>query len=366
MTALGRDIAERIAASGPISVAEYMTLCLSHPVHGYYTAREPFGPDGDFTTAPEISQMFGELLGAWTADIWARMGAPSPVRLVELGPGRGTLMADAMRVLARVPGWADAASLHLVETSPRLRDRQARALGAARPVWHDRIEDLPGGPLILLANEFLDALPIRQVERTAEGWRERLVGLQNGALAFQLSPEPLDALDLPARLRAAPLGSPFEVSPARSAVAAWIGRRVAREGGAALLIDYGHGVSAPGDTFQAVRAHAFADPLQSPGLADLTAHVDFEALARAATQAGAAAHGPIAQGAFLEALGIEARAARLRARARDELRPAIAAALHRLTSADAMGTLFKVMAICAPSLTPAPFDLVKDLGKGQG
>lgn len=350
MTPLGREIAALIAAEGPISVARYMALCLGHPRHGYYIARDPFGQKGDFVTAPEISQMFGELIGLWCADAWVKMGSPQALRLVELGPGRGTLMADALRASRVLPDFRAAVSVHLVETSPVLRAAQERALRPAGVplAWHADLADVPPGPALIVANEFFDALPLRQFVRTPSGWCERLVGLgADGALAFGLSPEPERGL-----ASAAAEGSVLEVAEASAAVMRFAASRLVREGGAMLAIDYGHVRSGLGDTLQAVKAHRFVDPLAEPGEADLTVHVDFAALARAARGEGAAVLGPTTQGAFLEALGLAARAATLKRKASPEAAAAIDAAAARLAGAGegGMGALFKVLAVATPGL----------------
>ncbi len=356
-TPLGRRLTRLIAETGPITVADYMAHCLGDPEYGYYLAREPFGPAGDFVTAPEISQMFGELIGASLAEAWNAAGRPATVRLVELGPGRGTLSADMLRTLRLVPDLVAAATLHLVETSPRLRAIQAETLIAA-PVgthWHDRLDTVPAGFTLAVANEFFDALPVRQFVRTDTAWQERVVGLDaDGRLAFGLGPGALAACELPPRLREAPAGSILEVSPASIAVMQTLADRIARDGGAALVIDYGHAVTGLGETLQAVARHAYADPLEAPGEADLTAHVDFAALARAARSAGAAAHGPIGQGAFLSALGLAQRAARLSRGADAATRAAIAAAADRLAAPGEMGTLFKVLAVTPQGAAPPP------------
>ncbi|HEY8565166.1 MAG TPA: SAM-dependent methyltransferase [Beijerinckiaceae bacterium] len=350
MTALAEEIKALIAAEGPIGLDRYMALCLAHPVHGYYVTRDPLGAGGDFTTAPEISQMFGELIGLWIADTWTRMGSPGGARLVELGPGRGTLMADALRALRVVPAFLAAASVHLVEMSPILREKQATSLAASPcPVsWHDTIDAVPAGPMIVVANEFFDALPIRQFV-FADGWRERLVGLSDDALAFGLAAEPEPALSVAGRP-----GEVIELHGAGALLAASIAARLADQGGAALIIDYGHLATGRGDTFQAVREHAFVDPLAEPGEADLTVHVDFEQLRRAAR--AARAHGPLTQRDLLLALGIEARAERLKARATPPQAAAIDAALARLTdpTPTGMGALFKALALSRPDLTDLP------------
>jgi NADH dehydrogenase [ubiquinone] 1 alpha subcomplex assembly factor 7 len=356
-TPLAELLARRIAADGPLTIAAYMAEALGHPAHGYYITRDPLGATGDFTTAPEISQMFGEMIGAWCAERWQAMGRPDPVLLVELGPGRGTLMADALRVLERVPGLATALRLHLVETSPALRARQRAALGARPAHWHDRLDSVPDGPLLLVANEFFDALPIRQLVRTEAGWAERCVGLapDGRGLAFVHDGATAPLL-VPPALRDAPAGSVVELCPAGAAVAAAIGARLAAAGGAALIIDYGYAGPACGDTLQAVRAHRHADILAEPGLADLTAHVDFAALARAAEGAGCRGHGPVGQGDFLKALGIGLRAEQLRRLATPAQARDIEAALARLTGDDQMGRLFKVLALTdAGASVPAGF-----------
>jgi len=355
-TPLEEEIRGLIAAEGPLPLADYMRLCLTHPRHGYYGTRDPFGAAGDFTTAPEVSQMFGELIGVWAVAMWQRMGAPQRFALIELGPGRGTLMADALRAARIVPVFRAAAEIHLVETSPALRAMQARALAAgdATATWHDDLSSVPDAPAIAIANEFLDALPVRQAVRGAKGWHERVVGFdERGRLAFGLAPAPLPGFELmlPAALQRAPEGAVFEWREEGSAVAP-LCERLVRCGGAALMIDYGHAEPGLGDTFQALRAHAFADPLDQPGEADLTAHVDFAAVAAAGRRLGVHAAGPMTQGDFLRALGIEARAAALRQRATPAQAQAIDAALTRLTGSGRanMGELFKVLAFLGPGL----------------
>jgi NADH dehydrogenase [ubiquinone] 1 alpha subcomplex assembly factor 7 len=345
VTPLGREIARLVAAEGPISVERYMALCLGHPVHGYYMTRDPFGASGDFVTAPEVSQMFGELVGLWCVDTWQRMGAPAPFRLVELGPGRGTLMADALRAARLVPAFLDAAQVHLVETSPMLRARQAATLETSgrQVAWHAAVEEVPDGPAIVVANEFFDALPLRQFVRTPRGWCERLVGLDAaGAPAFGLAAEPEPALRVPA-----PEGAVLEVAGTSARVMAALAARIAAQRGALLAIDYGHAGGGFGDTLQAVRRHAFVDVLADPGEADLTVHVDFAALARAAAGSDVLVHGPVTQGAFLAALGLAQRAAALARGAGPDGAAAVEAARRRLGEAGdgGMGDLFKVMAV---------------------
>jgi NADH dehydrogenase [ubiquinone] 1 alpha subcomplex assembly factor 7 len=330
-------IAAEIAARGPISLERYMALANAH----YYATRESVGASGDFITAPEISQMFGEIVGLGLADLWQRAGAP-PAHYVELGPGRGTLAADALRAM-RVAGLKPQA--HLVETSPLLCQQQRARVPDA--IWHDTIDTLPGeGALLIVANEFFDALPIRQFLRTANGWRERLV---DGAGHFELvvSDEAADDIILPQVT-----GDLFEQSPAALAIAEALGRRLATQGGVLLAIDYGHDGSRSGDTLQAVRGHAYADPFAEPGSRDLTAHVDFGALATALTAGGAQTFGPVEQGQWLMALGISDRAAALARRAPDRGEE-IATAYRRLTDAREMGHLFKVLA-AASAGWPSP------------
>ncbi len=340
MTPLADILVRQIAATGPISVAEYMAACLFHPRHGYYTTRDPLGAAGDFVTAPEISQMFGELAGLALARSWLDRGRPAPVALAELGPGRGTLMADILRATERVPGFHAAIRPVLMEASPLMRARQRSALAGYDVAWIDAVGDLPDLPLLLIANEFLDALPVRQFLRDGDAWRERLVGVVEDRLAFALGPA-IPLPDLAPRLADTRQGDMVETSAAAASVAEEIGRRIADRGGVALLIDYGSAGSL-GDTFQAVRGHAKEDPLAHPGAADLTAHVDFAALARAAPCPAA---GPVAQGVWLERLGIAERARALAARLEGTARAHHVAALRRLTHPDEMGQLFQVLAL---------------------
>ena len=362
MTELGALIARRIRATGPLTVAEFMAEALQHPRLGYYAMRDPLGAAGDFVTAPEVSQVFGELIGLWCADVWARMGRPDPVLLVELGPGRGTLMADALRALSIAPDFRHALRLHLVETSPAFRAAQAKALASAAPVWHASLDQVPSGPLLLIANEFLDALPIRQFERRGGAWHERRVGLaqDHATLAFVLDPaaSPSPVL-IPPRFADAPDGSVLEIRPAAAGLSTDLAKRLRVDGGAALFIDYGHGVSASGDTLQAVRRHRYHPVLDAPGSADLTAHVDFQAFAGSARAAGARVCGPVTQRDFLRALGIEVRARQLLATASPETRATIESGIRRLIEGSEMGTLFKVLALTHSDLpTPAGFPTI--------
>jgi NADH dehydrogenase [ubiquinone] 1 alpha subcomplex assembly factor 7 len=359
VTALGRALIERIRRDGPLPVAEYMALCLGDPEHGYYRGADAVGRTGDFITAPEISQMFGELIGAWAAAVWSAIGEPSPVRLVELGPGRGTLMADALRAVARpAPEFRAAIDLHLVEINRALRARQAEALAAAQPTWHESIASVPAGPAIIIANEFFDALPVEQYVRTSEGWRARCIGLDAAgeSLAFVVGP-PVAEPPLEPAHRNAPAGAIIETSPAGRALVRSLVARIAADGGAALIVDYGAPTSGAGDTLQAVRQHRMVGPLELPGESDLTAHVDFATLARAARQAGAAVHGPLPQGLFLNRLGIAARAAVLLRQATPRQRREITGACERLIGETQMGTLFQVLALTAPHApVPPGFD----------
>ena len=349
MTALKELLVSQIRASGPMTVAEYMAACLMHPEHGYYATRDPLGAAGDFTTAPEMSQMFGELIGLSLAQAWMDQGAPAAFVLAELGPGRGTLMADVLRATKAVAGFHDAARVNLVETSPALRQVQAQTVEWPGIAWRESAADLPELPLFVVANEFFDALPVRQVQREGERWRERLVGLEGEALAIGLS-DPKVMAPLEHRLEDTRDGDIVEFSPMGESIAAEIGGRIAKHGGTALIVDYGDWRSL-GDTWQAVKGHEATDPLAEPGLADLTAHVDFEALARA-TPSTYSRLTP--QGVFLERLGITARAQALaRGLEGDRLETHIAAH-RRLTHPHEMGTLFKVMAFTPDGAAPPP------------
>ncbi|GGE18255.1 ATP synthase subunit beta [Primorskyibacter flagellatus] len=350
MTPLTDQIRRRIAAEGPITLAEYMRICLLDPAHGYYATRDPFGAAGDFVTAPEISQMFGELIGLALAQSWLDQGSPSPFTLAEAGPGRGTLMADILRATRVVPGFHAAMRIVLIEASPKLRNAQAEKLADYTPAWTDKIDDLPRRPLWFVANEFFDALPIRQFHRHGDGWAEVMVALDDPGLRLALA-APLPLPELAHRLPDTRDGDIVELCPAARPVAATIGQRIATYGGAALLIDYG-GWRSLGDTFQALTAHEPVDPLAAPGLADLTAHVDFEPIALAA--APAVASGLTPQGAFLERLGIAARAEALARRLSGTARDSHLAAYRRLTLPEEMGTLFQILALTPPGASPVP------------
>lgn len=353
MSRLAEVIKARIAAYGPMRIDEYMQLCLLHPEYGYYTTREPFGTEGDFITAPEVSQMFGEVIGAALAQAWLDQGAPANAVLAEIGPGRGTLMADILRVFRRLPSWQG--EVCLIEASPRLRDIQKNKLGAVRHL--DHVGQLPQAPVFLVANEFFDALPIRQFRHVEAGWAEVMVGCDtDGMLQFALG-APV-ALPYPAAA-----GSVYEECEAGLPVITEVASRIAQHGGAAIILDYG-GWNGQGDTLQALEGGQPADPLANPGGADLTAHVDFAPLARAALAAGARASRMTEQGALLARLGIGLRAEAL-LRARPEEAGSIAAALNRLTAPDEMGKLFKAIALWSDAAPPvAGFEPLRETDLG--
>jgi len=359
MTPLEAEIRRRITMAGPMPVRQYMELCLTHPEHGYYTTRDPFGRSGDFITAPEISQVFGELIGLWAASVWQRMGQPENVRLIELGPGRGTMMLDMFRAMRVVPTFRSAVVAHLVEISPALRRRQEEAFATSDVpvVWHESFDEVPEGPAIVVANELFDTLPVNQAIKQFNGWYERVVELDaHGNFAFGMSNDVIPLFDqlVPRAMRDAPIGSIYEWRADTLPLA--LGRRLVHQGGAALVIDYGHVESAAGDTLQAVGEHAFVDPLQSPGEADLTAHVDFQAFAVGAESMGARVTGPIEQAAFLRNLGIDKRAAALRSLASREKAAEIDGAIKRLTGQGRteMGKLFKVVGVANPAVGKLP------------
>ncbi|WP_411287267.1 class I SAM-dependent methyltransferase [Phenylobacterium sp.] len=346
---LRERLAAGIAEGGPLSVAQYMTACLHDPDFGYYATRPALGADGDFLTAPLVSQMFGELIGVWAASCWAQMGRPAAFRLVEIGPGDGTLMSDLKRAVRPAAGFLDAADVWLVETSPPLAAAQRARLGETVS-WAASLAEVPGdAPLLVVANELLDCLPARQFVRTHTGWSEQLVGLDaSGALAFGLSPTPAAGL-----LPDAQAGAVFEQSAAQAALGADLGARVARDGGAALLIDYGRATPGFGDTLQALRRHQKVDPLACPGEADLTIHADFPAVMAAAGAQGAEA-AIVTQAAFLARLGVGERAEALM-RSRPDLAATLGRQLNRLVGAGEMGELFKACVIHSPGWTPTAF-----------
>lgn len=360
-SALGTVIADMISADGPMPVDRYMALALGHERHGYYMGRDPFGRAGDFITAPEVSQMFGELVGIWCAAGWQMMDAPAEWNLIELGPGRGTLLADLVRACSVMPGLRDGMQVHLVEMSPVLKTMQAETLKRAgiEATWHERLEDVPEGQSLIIANEFFDALPVSQLQKQAGHWHERVVGLaDDGKLAFGLASDRVAPALVPTWAANAADGDIAEFSPVRDAVAREIGRRIAKDMGAALIIDYGHMRSAAGDTLQAIRKHQFTDVLSRPGDADITSHVDFEALTTAVTADGAKPYGPVMQGDFLIKMGLKEREEMLRARADARQRIRLSKGAQRLVSGNQMGQLFKVLAVTHPDMPkPAPFNV---------
>jgi NADH dehydrogenase [ubiquinone] 1 alpha subcomplex assembly factor 7 len=347
---LRERLTAQIAQGGPISVAQYMTACLHDPQFGYYATRPALGEAGDFVTAPLISQMFGELIGVWAASAWTLLGEPQAVRLVEIGPGDGTLMADVLRAARAAPDFLDAADVWLVETSGPLKAAQQARLGD-RACWAGSLAEVPdGAPMLVIANELLDCLPARQFVRTAVGWAEQLVGLDaDGRLAFTLNPTPAAGL-----LPDAPEGAVYEQSAPQAALGAELGARLARDGGAALLIDYGRAEPGFGDTLQALRRHLKVDPLTSPGEADLTVHADFPAVMAAAETQGAEA-AILTQGDFLARMGVGLRAEAL-VRGRPDRAPMIGRQLNRLIAADQMGELFKACCLFSPGWTPPAFE----------
>lgn len=344
MTSLQLIIDEIIETEGPIPVMHFMSLCLGHPQHGYYMGRDPFGERGDFITAPEVSQLFGELVGIWLATAYEAIGKPASFHLVELGPGRGTLMADVLKAAKVMRGFTEAAQVHLVETSPVLQNMQRWKLGG-KATWHDSLATVPLGPTLLFANEFFDALPIHQYEKCDGKWLERCIGKDG----FGFVPSSFMA--------GGRNGDIVETSPARLAVAEEIGLRLATHPGAALIIDYGHLKSASGDTLQALHRHKKVPITHLPGESDITSHVDFEALGKAMAKGGASVYAPLTQRDFLLTMGLEVRASVLAANADSAARTVLERAVGRLVDQDKMGKLFKVIAAASPRI-PAlyPFE----------
>ncbi len=358
---LAQQLKDRIRSEGPLPVSVFMAEALLDPMAGFYATKDPLSAGGDFITAPEISQMFGELVGLWAAEVWGQMGAPDSVRLIEVGPGTGRMMSDVLRAARAAPGFLDAASLHLVEASAALKMVQARTLASAplQARWESGLEKIANGPSIILGNEFLDCLPIRQAVRHNGVWRERVIGLSpqdNDRFIFGLGPHLSDAdiNEIAPTLRDAEDGTLVELRLSDATVIDQIAQRFKTHPGYALFIDYGSDAPEAGDTLQALKAHEKVDPLDAPGTADLTAWVDFDRIARLARNAGLDVYGIGRQGDFLEGLGIKTRAAAL-ARTQDEAGQAkIARQLHRLIAREEMGDLFKVIAICSTGLPPAP------------
>ena len=355
-----------IKLKGPISIADYMADALGHPHDGYYNSATSIGADGDFTTAPEISQIFGELIGAWLVQSWITMGEPTNFNLVELGPGRGVLMADILRTAQIRPAFAKAVDVWLLEASGRLRHEQQKRLRGfdTRMHWADQFDDIPDAPTLIIANEFFDCLPIRQFQRTGTTWRERLIGLNphNDGLDFVLAQTPAAPdLPIPAHLtkkadqKEGPQdGDIFEFSEDAQQFMKKINKLIRDNGGRALIIDYGHLASGLGDTFQAVKAHRYCPPLSTPGKADVTAHVDFDALARIALEDGMQVDGPVTQGSFLERLGLPLRVDALSKSASEKTAQTIHAGAHRISSPAQMGEIFKVLCVGSPNLSAPP------------
>jgi NADH dehydrogenase [ubiquinone] 1 alpha subcomplex assembly factor 7 len=366
MTPLEAIIKEIICsrgADGHMDLAEYMGLCLGHPEYGYYMTRDPFGKGGDFTTAPEISQMFGEMIGAWLADTWMNMGEPERVILLECGAGRGTLMVDALRATKQIAGFHEAVQLHLLEISPVLRAAQKRALKGYDATWHSDIESLPtDSPLLILGNEFLDALPVRQLVFTDTGWQEKVIKINiNDTLRlYKIEADNTVKALIPSMLIPPKIGGHLEVSLEQDDFIAEISKIVLKQGGNAFFVDYGFTHNVAGDTLQAVKNHSYCDVLDSPGEVDLTAHVNFARLSQQLMEKNLTVHGPVSQGEFLKGLGIEVRAQSLSRVATDKQRIEIDSALKRLTGDKTkdgeMGALFKVIAFSSdPALNLAGF-----------
>jgi NADH dehydrogenase [ubiquinone] 1 alpha subcomplex assembly factor 7 len=358
MSALLEIIKARILTEGPMDLGEYMTLCLSHIEHGYYMTRDPLGVGGDFTTAPEISQLFGEMIGVWLADVWAQMGKPSEFVLLECGPGRGTLMADILRSTKKVSGFHEAAQVHLMEISSVLMESQSKTLTGYDTRWISDLTQLDSpSPVLVVANEFLDALPVRQLERKGAEVFERMVSLlPDQSLGITL--KPIDD-HLAPNIKGGSGDGIIEISPVLNQFMRAITNLLKKQKGAALFIDYGHAKTGMGDTIQAVRSHRFENIFDTPGHADLTAHIDFENVKNIAKTEGCTTHGAVSQGGFLRALGIEVRAQMLKFGVSDEQAEQIESGLNRLIDTEQMGILFKVIALCDdPKITPAGFDEV--------
>ena len=357
MKELFDHLKSRIESEGPLTVADYMAEALGNQNYGYYQKGDPLGKNGDFITSPEVSQMFGELIGLWSAICWQQIGSPSKINLVELGPGRGTLLVDAIRAVTGMPEYLDAIELHLVETSPVLVQHQIQNLSTLNKIclWHENFGEVPNGPFVLIGNEFLDALPVRQFVKTFGQWSERLIGLnKNGTcLRWTTSSYGTDwEFPVPPALDGCDEGMIWEVSPATQQIVTSVSSAISERRGSALFIDYGYVEQTGGDTFQAVRNHNYVDPLQAPGDADLTTHVDFGAIKRVAEENGARVSGPVTQGDFLRGLGIERRAERLMAEASARQQSHILTGLKRLTGENEMGALFKVLALSHPKGWP--------------
>lgn len=349
MSTLLDTLMRRIKISGPITIAEFMSECLMHPKYGYYQREKVFGADGDFTTSPEISQMFGEMIGLWLIDRWQAMGSPPEFNLVECGPGRGTLMADILHAAAKQSDFIKAASVVFVEKSNQLKNEQKKRVPGA--LWIEDISALPGGPTLLVANEFFDALPIHQFQKRDGLWLERKIGLENDKLSWSLS-APSAALSMMSKnQKASENGSIVELCPAAVSTAGTIAAHINEHSGAALIIDYGYDKSATGDTFQAMKDHHYSDPLDNIGTSDLTSHVNFDMVGQAAQQKEVATHGPVGQGSFLMSIGMGERAMGLSQNVATEEKEHILSCLMRLTSPDQMGELFRVLALTSKEQT---------------
>ena len=351
---LSQQIDAQIRATGPMSLSTYMGLCLGHPRQGYYAVGRPIGAEGDFITAPEISQMFGELIGFFFVNLWQQMGQPTSFTMLELGPGRGTQMQDALRAASKADGFENALHLQLFESNTLLRGDQEQRLGTYSPYWASEIDAVSEDPLFVVANEFFDALPIKQFVKTDDGWHERLVGLAEGARAFGLSPTPIADSAAPPEVHGAYAGEILELSPAGVDTMQRVSRKIARQGGAILALDYGYERTQTGETLQAVKSHNFAEVLETPGEADISAHVNFGVLGEAAKATGLTVAPLAHQGEWLLKLGLGERAKAL-ARGNPSEAGNVARAVERLTSPKQMGTLFKVLCAHSPGLRPAGF-----------
>lgn len=353
MNTLKQELEHLIQTEGPLSVARYMSLCLSHPKYGFYMTHDPLGLDGDFITAPEISQIFGELIGLWLLNVWDQMGRPAPFHLIELGPGRGTLLKDVLRAAQLMPDFVKSAHIHLVDTSPILKAKQQANLDMHSHIyWHENLNTVPEGPSLVIANEFFDALPVHQFSRFHNAWHERLIGLdEERNLQFGLAAQPHPSLKIEAQEESV-LESPDIMYDIVDQLVA----RFIQHPSAALIIDYGSLFSGFGDTLQAVKKHQYADPFEEPGNADLTVHVDFAKLAHYLQRSGLPVSGPVTQGDFLKSLGIETRLQKLQQYQTPDKASNLQAAVQRLigSGAEEMGQLFKVIAFSSPSLKPLP------------
>ena len=358
MNPLEKIIQKKVKEKGPIALSEYMSLALTHPLYGYHMKKDPLGRNGDFITAPEISQVFGELIGLWAASTWKQMSKPQLTHLIECGPGRGTLMGDFLRATKLMANFRSTINLHLLETSPVLKKRQQGLLKTSSPAWHKNMRTVPPGPTILIANEFLDSLPVQQVMKTTNGWVERLIGLKNDKLVFvegkPIKTEQLISWNIPINAK---VGAIFEISHSNIEFAEQVCTRLDYNSGYALIIDYGYWESNGMETFQGVRKHSFADPMACPGDIDLTTHVNFGVLASYVRDRGHTAAGPISQATFLKRLGVRERTKLLIRNAPQTKAAQIAAGTERLTDPKQMGKLFKAMVIMRNgSPLPAGFE----------